>query len=209
MSVDESQLTTLLVGANSAVRSIQCTVVSRARDVPPEAQEWASTWAIWQMSDGRYRVERTKGTAYFDGTTCWTVSLDGTQVFKNPVPLPSFLLKHAITPEWLHPGVTLTELGESVFDDRSCLRVDARTPDGELHYSLTVDQKTGLILKSRDERTGFEFELHDVIVNGDINEDLFRPDLGPDVTVIEPPTRSQGLATLAKAAVRHYFRRQT
>ena len=198
----------LLVGANSAVRSIQCTGITRARDVPPEAQEWESTWAIWQMSDGRYRNERAKGNVYFDGTTCWIVLPGGTQAVRNPAPLPS-PLRDAISPEWLHPGVTLADRGGSVIDGRSCRCVDARSSDGELHYSLTVDEDTGLILKSRDERTGLEFELHDVVVNADINEDRFRPDLGPEVTVIEPPTRPQGMATLAKAVVRHYFRRRT
>jgi len=116
-------------------------------------------------------------------------------------------MKDAVKPEWLHPGVTLTDLGEGVSDGRPCRRVDAQTPDGELHHSLTVDQETGLVLKSRDERTGFEFELHDVVVNGDIDEDRFRPDLGPDVSVIEPPTRGPGLVVLAKVAARHYLRR--
>lgn len=190
------------------MRGVQCTRVSRARDVPAGAQEWESTSAIWQLSDGRYRIERAKGNVYFDGTACWIVRPDGARAFKNPVPLPS-LLKDAISPEWLRPGVTLADLGESVFDDRPCRRVEARTPDGELHYSLAVDQCTGLILKSRDERTGLEFELHDVAVNGDIDEDRFRPDIGPDVPVIEPPTRPHVLATLAKATLRHYFHRQT
>ena len=76
--------------------------------------------------------------------------------------------------DWLHPGVTLADLGESVFDGRSCRCVDARAPDGELHYSLTVDQGTGLILESRDERTGIEFALHDVVVNGDGVRHCFR-----------------------------------
>lgn len=206
--MDESELMALLLGARSAVRSVQCTGISRARDVPAGVREWESAWAIWQMSDGRYRVEQAKGNVYFDGAACWLVRPGGTQAVKNPVPLPS-LLKDAISPQWLHPGVALADLGECVVDGRSCRCVDARTPDGEPHYSLTVDQGTGLILKSRDERTGLEFELHDVVVNGDIDEDRFRPDLGPDVTVIEPPTRPQGLATLAKATVRHFLRRQT
>jgi outer membrane lipoprotein-sorting protein len=184
--VDDSQLRALLVGADSAVRSVQCKGISRARDVPAGGQERESSWKIWQQSDGRYRIERAEGDVYFDGTTCWVVSPDGAQAVKSPVPLPS-VLKNAISPGWLGPRVALTDLGEGVFGGRPCRHVDARTPDGELHYSLTVDQETGLILKSRDERTGIEFELHDVLVNGEIDEARFRPDLDPGVTTIEPP----------------------
>lgn len=195
----------LLVGAKSAVRSVRCTGISRARDVPPGAREFESTWAAWQKSDGRYRTEHGKGEVLcFDGTTCWVVGRDGAQAFKTPRPLPP-VLKDAISPEWLHPGVTLADLGEGVHDTRPCRFVDARTPDGESHYSLTVDQETGLILESRDERTGLEFELHDVVVNEDIDDDRFRPEFGPGVEVVEPPSRLQILAWLVKGAVRHCF----
>lgn len=198
----------LLVNAKSAVRSVHCTGVTRARDVPPGAYEWESAWTIWQRSDGRYRVERAKAITYFDGRTCWTVLPDGAKAFKNPIPLPS-LLDEAIGPQWLHPGVNLVDLGETVNEGRPCRSVDARTADGELHYSLTVDQATGLILESRDERTGREFELHDVAVNVDIDESRFRPELGPGVTIVEPPTSGQKLALLAKFAVRGVLRRHT
>ena len=206
--MDGSELMALLVNAKSAVCSVQCTGVTRARDVPPGAYEWESTWTTWQTSDGRYRLERAKGITYFDGRTCWTVLADGAKAFRNPIPLPS-LLGEAISPPWLHSDVNLVDLGETVNEGRSCRSVDARTTDGELHYSLTVDQATGLILESRDERTGREFELHDVAVNVDIDESRFRPELGPDVTIVEPPTRGQNLAFLARIAARSIFRRRT
>jgi outer membrane lipoprotein-sorting protein len=206
--MDGSQLMALLVDAKSAVRSVRCTGVSRARDVPPGADEWESTWTIWHTSEGRYRIERAKGITCFDGSTCWTVLPDGAKAFKSPTPLPS-LLDDAISPGWLHPDVNLVDLGETVIEGRSCRSVDARTSDGELHYSLTVDQGTGLILKSRDERTGRELELHDVAVNVDIDESRFRPELGPNVTVVEPPSRMNILAVLARFAVRSVFRRHT
>ena len=198
----------LLVNAKSAVRSVQCTGVFRARDVPPGAHEWESTVTIWQTSGGSYRVEQRKGTTYFDGTTCWIVPADGAKAFKYPVPLPSDL-KDAISPDWLHPDVILVDLGKDVLEGRSCRSVEARTADGELHYSLTVDQETGLILKSRDERTGLEFELRNVVVNVDIDESRFRPQLGPDDTVIEPPRHPQAaLVALAKIAAHKTLRRR-
>lgn len=195
----------LLTGAKTAVRSVQCTGVSRARDVPPGAQEWESGWAVRQLSDGRYLIERAKGNVYFDGVDCWFVRADRKQAVKSPVPLPS-LLMNAIAPEWLHTGVRLTDLGESIVEGRPCRSVDARTRDGEEHYSLTVDQETGLILRSRDERTGLEFELHDVVVNGDIDESSFRPDLGPDVERVRAGTSHPRLTDLVKAAVRSRWR---
>ena len=160
------------------------------------------------MSDGRYRIERSDGNVYFDGKAGWIVRPDGSQAFKDPAPLPSPLM-NAISPQWLrHPGVALVDLGESVIDGRPCLLVEARTSDGEEHHSLTVDQATGLILKGRDERTGSEFELHDVVLGQVIDESLFRPDLGPGVTVIQPPSRARSLGMLAKFAVRSAFRRR-
>ena len=113
------------------------------------------------------------------------------------------------SPEWLHADVTLVERGQGTFDGRSCRSVDARTADRELHYSLTVDQETGLILKSRDERTGHELELHDVVVNVNTDGSRFQPELGPNVTVVEPPTRPQALVPLlARIGARGVFRRR-
>ena len=74
---------------------------------------------------------------------------------------------------------------------------------------MTVDRQTGLILKGRDERTGSEFELHDVVIGQDIDESRFRPDLGPGVTVVQPPSPARRLVMLVKFAVRSAFRRRT
>ena len=64
-----------------------------------------------------------------------------------------------------------------------------------------------MILKSRDNRTGREFELEDVILNQHIDESRFRPALNPGAEVVEPPTPLNGLVMLAKAGMSRFFRR--
>lgn len=213
-AVSESELFSLLSGAAQAVQSISCTRNTFVGQSDPQGPDEISS-SCQLLSDGRFRYSGRHGTVLFDGSVYWFLHApDGRQVVRSAGPLPN-PLHGLISPAWLSPGLRFVESGTVDVDGVRCRGVQVYTPAadglerGALLYTLAVDAEYGVIMRLRDEREDYETELADVAINTVLDQDLFRPDLAPGATIVDPTQQfaMPGPATIARAFLRQVFRK--
>lgn len=119
-----------------------------------------------------------------------------------------------ISPTWLSPGLRFIEFGTVDVDGVRCrgVQVYASAGDGsergDLSFTLAVEAQYGVIMRLRDEHEDYETELADVAINTLLDPDLFRPDIAPNATIINPVQQfAPGPVAFARAFLRQVFRK--